>query len=52
MTDDLCPYGEGEASGSGCIKPDGHDGPHIVTPGVRKEDDRWRAYAPGQEGPR
>lgn len=44
MTTDLyangvCPYGEGEASGSGCIKPAGHDGAHLVTPGVPFDDD-------------
>lgn len=35
----MCPYGEGEASGSGCIKPAGHDGVHLVTPGVPFDDD-------------
>jgi hypothetical protein len=29
-----CPYGEGPGDGSGCIKPAGHDGDHVVTPGV------------------
>ncbi|MFF2411779.1 hypothetical protein [Streptomyces sp. NPDC058092] len=29
-----CPYGEGPGDGSGCIKPAGHDGDHIVTSGV------------------
>lgn len=29
-----CPYGKGPGDGSGCIKPAGHDGDHIVTPGV------------------
>jgi hypothetical protein len=41
-----CPHGVGRASGSGCIKSAGHDGPHIVTPGVPEQDDRWRAYQP------
>ncbi|MFI2314111.1 hypothetical protein AMK17_25260 [Streptomyces sp. CB00072] len=31
---DVCPFGEGDASGSGCIKRPGHDGEHSVTPGV------------------
>jgi hypothetical protein len=30
-----CPYGEGPGDGSGCIKPAGHDGEHVVTPGVQ-----------------
>jgi hypothetical protein len=29
-----CPYGEGPGDGSGCIKPAGHDGDHVVTSGV------------------
>ncbi|MFB7312946.1 hypothetical protein [Streptomyces sp. NPDC056192] len=29
-----CPYGEGQGDGCGCIKRVGHDGDHIVTPGV------------------
>lgn len=29
-----CPYGTGPGDGSGCIKPSGHHGDHIVTPGV------------------
>ncbi|MFD7185526.1 hypothetical protein ACFV90_36890 [Streptomyces sp. NPDC059904] len=29
-----CPYGEGPGDGSGCIKPAGHDGDHVVTAGV------------------
>jgi hypothetical protein len=29
-----CPYGEGPGNGSGCVKPAGHDGDHVVTPGV------------------
>jgi hypothetical protein len=40
-----CPYGEGQNSGSGCIKPVGHDGPHVVTPGVAPENDTWRPTA-------
>ena len=30
-----CPYGAGPGDGSGCIKPSGHDGDHIVIPGVQ-----------------
>lgn len=29
----VCPFGEDAAPGAGCIKPAGHDGPHLVTPG-------------------
>jgi hypothetical protein len=29
-----CPYGEGPGDGSGCIKPAGHAGDHVVTSGV------------------
>jgi hypothetical protein len=29
-----CPHGEGPGDGSGCIKPAGHNGDHIVTSGV------------------
>ncbi|MFB7707950.1 hypothetical protein [Streptomyces sp. NPDC056105] len=29
-----CPYGKGPGDGSGCIKPAGHDGDHVVTAGV------------------
>lgn len=29
----ICPYGEDQAPGSGCIKPAGHDGAHLITPG-------------------
>ncbi|MFD8839812.1 hypothetical protein [Streptomyces griseofuscus] len=29
----VCTYGENRAPGSGCIKPSGHDGAHLVTPG-------------------
>jgi hypothetical protein len=29
-----CPHGEGPGDGSGCIKPAGHDGDHVVTSGV------------------
>ncbi|NEB70267.1 hypothetical protein G3I39_24900 [Streptomyces fulvissimus] len=34
LNPDICPYGEGPASGSGCIKRTGHDGEHSVTPGI------------------
>ncbi|MET9056179.1 hypothetical protein ABZW50_34145 [Streptomyces bacillaris] len=37
--DGICPYGEGRAPGSGCIKPKGHDGAHLVTPGDVDLDD-------------
>ncbi|MGW0626469.1 hypothetical protein [Streptomyces sp. NPDC002758] len=30
-----CPHGEGPGDGSGCIKPAGHDGDHVVTSGVQ-----------------
>lgn len=36
----FCPFGEGKADGSGCLKPAGHDGPHIVTPGVTEDGQR------------
>jgi hypothetical protein len=29
----VCTYGEDQAPGGGCIKPAGHDGAHLVTPG-------------------
>jgi hypothetical protein len=35
----FCPFGEDDAHGSGCIKPGGHDGPHLVTPGDADLDD-------------
>ncbi len=35
----FCPFGEDEATGAGCIKPGGHDGPHLVTPGDGDLDD-------------
>ena len=35
----FCPFGEDEAPGAGCIKPGGHDGPHLVTPGDADLDD-------------
>ncbi|MEV5862346.1 hypothetical protein AB0L83_21860 [Streptomyces sp. NPDC052071] len=34
----VCTYGEGRAPGSGCIKPTGHGGPHLVTPGDTDDD--------------
>jgi hypothetical protein len=35
----VCTYGEGQAPGSGCIKPAGHDGAHLVTPGDTSDID-------------
>ncbi|MEU8101662.1 hypothetical protein [Streptomyces rubiginosohelvolus] len=35
----VCPFGEDEAPGSGCIKPKGHDGAHLVTPGDVDDDE-------------
>jgi hypothetical protein len=34
-----CSYGEDWAHGAGCIKPAGHDGAHLVTPGDADADD-------------
>jgi hypothetical protein len=31
--DGICTFGEDQAPGAGCIKPAGHDGAHLVTPG-------------------
>lgn len=31
----VCSFGEDEAPGAGCIKPAGHNGAHLVTPGDR-----------------
>ncbi|MFF8910587.1 hypothetical protein [Streptomyces olivaceoviridis] len=47
----MCTYGEGQASGSGCIKHAGHDDAHLVTPGVPAERDLWRAPAAAPAGP-
>lgn len=35
----LCPYGEDWAPGAGCIKPAGHTGAHLVTPGDADPED-------------
>ncbi|MFD9752640.1 hypothetical protein [[Kitasatospora] papulosa] len=35
----VCTYGEDRAPGAGCIKPVGHDGAHLVTPGDADPDD-------------
>jgi hypothetical protein len=37
--DGMCTYGEDQAPGAGCIKPAGHDGAHLVTPGDTSELD-------------
>lgn len=34
----VCTYGEDQAPGSGCIKPAGHNGAHLVTPGDTDDD--------------
>lgn len=48
----MCTFGEDRAPGAGCIKPAGHDGAHLVTPGDTSEldDDRLcPALFPGDE---
>ncbi|WP_159030390.1 hypothetical protein [Streptomyces sp. CB01201] len=44
--DGVCPFGEDEAPGSGCIKPVGHvqrgDLAHCVTPGDADDEERAR----------
>jgi hypothetical protein len=48
-TTPLCTFGEDEAPGAGCIKPAGHDGAHLVTPG-EPEDDYCPAEYPDPDG--
>lgn len=35
----LCPFGEDEAPGAGCIKEKDHSGPHLVVPGDVDHED-------------
>ncbi|MFH9236003.1 hypothetical protein [Streptomyces globisporus] len=38
FADGVCPFGEDQARGAGCIRPAGHGGPHLVTPGDADDD--------------
>lgn len=39
FADGVCPFDDDLAPGAGCIKPAGHDGPHVVTPGDTEDDE-------------
>lgn len=34
---ELCPFGEDEATGAGCIRAAGHEGLHYIVPGCPED---------------